>query len=56
MYVISVIRSSFTHYIFSLQRYLMIKKMTPAERKKLNPRVVFFAGKAAPACQFPLFS
>jgi len=32
-----------------IHRYLMIKKMTPAERKKLNPRVVFFAGKAAPA-------
>ncbi|KAF5343898.1 hypothetical protein D9758_012112 [Tetrapyrgos nigripes] len=32
-----------------IHRYLAIKKMTPEERKKLNPRVVFFAGKAAPA-------
>jgi len=29
----------------------MLKKMTPAERKKVNPRAVFFAGKAAPACE-----
>ena len=31
--------------------------MKPAERKTVNPRVVFFAGKAAPACMsftFPL--
>ncbi|KAF8646197.1 hypothetical protein AX16_007340 [Volvariella volvacea WC 439] len=32
-----------------IHRYLTLKKMTPAERKKVNPRVVFFAGKAAPA-------
>jgi len=32
-----------------IHRYITIKAMTPAERKKLNPRVVFFAGKAAPA-------
>lgn len=25
--------------------------MSPAERKKVNKRVVFFAGKAAPACK-----
>lgn len=25
--------------------------MSPAERKKVNKRVVFFAGKAAPACE-----
>ncbi|KAK7460678.1 Non-essential glycogen phosphorylase [Stygiomarasmius scandens] len=31
-----------------IHRYLTIKNMSPAERKKLNPRVVFFAGKAAP--------
>lgn len=24
--------------------------MTAEERKKVNPKVVFFAGKAAPAC------
>lgn len=35
-----------------LQRYLTIKAMTPAERKKVNPKVVFFAGKAAPGCRF----
>ena len=26
----------------------MLKKMTPEERKKVNPKVVIFAGKAAP--------
>ncbi|THU89625.1 glycogen phosphorylase [Dendrothele bispora CBS 962.96] len=31
-----------------IHRYLTIKNMAPEERKKLNPRVVFFAGKAAP--------
>ena len=31
-----------------IHRYLTIKSMTPAERKKVNPRVVLFAGKAAP--------
>ncbi|KAK7046012.1 Non-essential glycogen phosphorylase [Paramarasmius palmivorus] len=31
-----------------IHRYLKLKKMTPAERKKVNPRVVFFAAKAAP--------
>jgi len=31
-----------------IHRYLTLKKMTPAERKKVNARVVFFAGKAAP--------
>ncbi|KAJ7070808.1 glycosyltransferase family 35 protein [Mycena amicta] len=32
-----------------VHRYLMLKKMSPAERKKVNSRAVFFAGKAAPA-------
>ncbi|KAL0952886.1 hypothetical protein HGRIS_007105 [Hohenbuehelia grisea] len=32
-----------------IHRYLTLKAMTPEERKKTNPRVVFFAGKAAPA-------
>jgi len=32
-----------------IHRYLTLKSMSPAERKKVNPRVVFFAGKAAPA-------
>lgn len=32
-----------------IHRYLTLKKMTPAERKKCNRKVVFFAGKAAPA-------
>ena len=36
---------------YSSQRYLTIKAMTPAERKKVNPKVVFFAGKAAPGCE-----
>ncbi|KAJ3826219.1 glycogen phosphorylase [Lentinula raphanica] len=31
-----------------IHRYLTLKQMTAAERKKVNPRVVFFAGKAAP--------
>ncbi|KLO16468.1 glycosyltransferase family 35 protein [Schizopora paradoxa] len=31
-----------------VHRYLTLKAMSPAERKKVNPRVVFFAGKAAP--------
>ena len=29
--------------------------MKPAERKTVNRRVVFFAGKAAPACMSLLF-
>lgn len=29
--------------------------MTPEERKKANPRVVFFAGKAAPGCMLMHF-
>jgi len=32
-----------------ISRYLQLKEMTPAQRKKVNPRAVFFAGKAAPA-------
>ncbi|KZT00396.1 glycosyltransferase family 35 protein [Laetiporus sulphureus 93-53] len=31
-----------------IHRYLTLKEMTPVERKKANPKVVFFAGKAAP--------
>ena len=31
-----------------MQRYLTLKDMTPEQRKKVNPKVVFFAGKAAP--------
>ncbi|KAA1466891.1 glycosyltransferase family 35 protein [Dentipellis sp. KUC8613] len=31
-----------------IHRYLALKKMTPAERKKVQKKVVFFAGKAAP--------
>ncbi|KAF5384669.1 hypothetical protein D9757_006280 [Collybiopsis confluens] len=31
-----------------IHRYLTLKKMSAAERKKVNPRVVLFAGKAAP--------
>ncbi|TFK26997.1 glycogen phosphorylase [Coprinopsis marcescibilis] len=32
-----------------IHRYLTLKVMTPEEKAKVNPRVVFFAGKAAPA-------
>ncbi|KJA26532.1 glycosyltransferase family 35 protein [Hypholoma sublateritium FD-334 SS-4] len=32
-----------------IHRYFALKKMTPEEKKKVNRRVVFFAGKAAPA-------
>jgi len=32
-----------------IHRYFELKAMTPAQRKKVNPKVVFFAGKAAPA-------
>ncbi|GBE87017.1 Glycogen phosphorylase [Sparassis crispa] len=31
-----------------IHRYLTLKDMTPQERTKVNPKVVFFAGKAAP--------
>ncbi|KAL7010423.1 Non-essential glycogen phosphorylase [Cystobasidiomycetes sp. EMM_F5] len=31
-----------------IHRYLTLKKMSPAERKKVVPRVEIFAGKAAP--------
>jgi len=34
--------------LISGQRYFTIKSMTPAERKDVVPRVVLFAGKAAP--------
>ncbi|KAF8963280.1 glycogen phosphorylase [Flammula alnicola] len=32
-----------------IHRYFVLKNMTPAEKKLVNRRVVFFAGKAAPA-------
>ncbi|KAF9010316.1 glycogen phosphorylase [Hymenopellis radicata] len=32
-----------------IHRYLSLKAMSPKDRKRINPRVVFFAGKAAPA-------
>ncbi|KAL8290047.1 hypothetical protein RQP46_002986 [Phenoliferia psychrophenolica] len=32
----------------TIYRYLQLKKMSPAERKKVVPRVSIFAGKAAP--------
>ncbi|KIL64364.1 glycosyltransferase family 35 protein [Amanita muscaria Koide BX008] len=31
-----------------IHRYLTLKDMTPAERKKVNKKAIFFAGKAAP--------
>ncbi|CAL1697658.1 unnamed protein product [Somion occarium] len=31
-----------------IHRYLALKAMTSAQRKKVNPKVVFFGGKAAP--------
>jgi hypothetical protein len=36
------------HCLNSGQRYFTIKAMTPAERKTVVPRVVLYAGKAAP--------
>ena len=30
--------------------------MTPEERKKVNPKVVFFAGKAAPGCEYRILT
>ncbi len=35
--------------LYVIYRYLSIKEMTPEERKKVVPRTVMFAGKAAPA-------
>ncbi|KAJ6629923.1 glycogen phosphorylase [Mycena sp. CBHHK59/15] len=32
-----------------IHRYLTLKSLSATEKKKVNPRVVFFAGKAAPA-------
>ncbi|KAJ7655854.1 glycogen phosphorylase [Mycena polygramma] len=32
-----------------IHRYMTLKNMSAAEKKKVNPKVVFFAGKAAPA-------
>ncbi|KAJ7756371.1 glycogen phosphorylase [Mycena olivaceomarginata] len=32
-----------------IHRYLTLKNMSAEDKKKVNPRVVFFAGKAAPA-------
>ncbi len=43
-------------FILFAQRYLLIKNMTPEERKKVVKKVVFFAGKAAPGCVFLSFS
>lgn len=34
------------------QRYLALKKMVPKEREEVIPRVVIFAGKAAPGCKW----
>ncbi|KAI0790153.1 glycogen phosphorylase [Irpex lacteus] len=31
-----------------IYRYLWLKELSPEQRKKVNPKVVFFAGKAAP--------
>ena len=39
--------------LWVFQRYLAIKSLTPEERKSIViPRVVLFAGKAAPGCQY----
>ena len=51
MYVSHILGNGMV-FIFFAQRYLLIKKMTPEERKKVVKKVVFFAGKAAPACAF----
>jgi len=35
--------------LYVAYRYLIIKEMSPEERKEVVPRTVIFAGKAAPA-------
>ena len=34
--------------LYAIYRYLMIKEMSPEERKKVVPRVIIYGGKAAP--------
>lgn len=41
-------KRQFMNILGTIYRYLVLKKMTPAERKKVVPRVSIFAGKAAP--------
>jgi starch phosphorylase len=41
-------KRQFMNVLWCCHRYLSLKKMTPAERAKVVPRTVIFAGKAAP--------
>ena len=42
-------KRQFMNILYVIYRYLTIKEMSPEERKKVVPRTVMFAGKAAPA-------
>jgi hypothetical protein len=56
MNILGVIHVRLTHgadintFTRIAQRYLTLKDLSPEKRKKVNKKVVFFAGKAAPAC------
>ena len=41
-------KRQFMNCLYCIRRYLDIKKMSPGDREKLNKRVTFFGGKAAP--------
>lgn len=55
IHVCVTFRGNWLVFLLFAQRYLLIKNMTPEERKKVVKKVVFFAGKAAPACLFLSF-
>ena len=42
-------KRQFMNILYVIHRYLMIKEMTPEQKKEVVPRTVMFAGKAAPA-------
>ena len=41
-------KRQFMNCLYCIRRYLDIKKMSPHDREKVNKRVTFFGGKAAP--------
>jgi len=41
-------KRQFMNCLYCIRRYLDIKKMSPQDREKINKRVTFFGGKAAP--------
>ena len=41
-------KRQFMNCLYCIRRYLDIKKMSPQDREKVNKRVTFFGGKAAP--------